>query len=306
MENLIKSDKAPFDIRGEVLARLIVEKYDLQTEQALFRPRDYFQRWGRKDVLEVSEGYSEGLGKEVFWLDLSREGMFDALPESIFLHPDDDYPDDTYRVKKLSEQEAAARKFLLPFEQLFYWLRLENERNEARSENELEDWWRALLNDGHWASVGSTLDAEQQKILTQMTPYLSDIVGAWSSTEQWLSIFLKTDIKIVEAPPPNYPLPPELQKRTGEGILGRDFVIGDHFSDGIPIAKIVIERLTCETLSHYLPGGNARVVLEELLSVLLPVEIPYEIALGLAIPSDEFYLGEERKSAILGHTTCIQ
>ena len=84
MENLINSSRLPFDIRAEVLARILAEKYNLSTEQLLFQPKSFFQRWGRRDVLEISEGHSFKLDKETLLLEVCREGMFDTLPESIF------------------------------------------------------------------------------------------------------------------------------------------------------------------------------------------------------------------------------
>jgi type VI secretion system protein ImpH len=306
MENLIKIDQLPFDMRAEVLARLVADKYNLQTEQVLVHPQKYYQRWGRKDILSISEEHSVLLDKDTLMLDVSREGLFDALPESIFLHPDDKYRDYIHRVNKLTEQEAHARKFLLPFEQMFYWLRLENEQREAYGETQLETWWQHLLIDGYTPFSNSKLDEDQLEMLTQMLPYLHDIVGNWSLTEQWLTVFLKTNVLIFEMPPRDYELPVELQKRLDDGVLGQDFVIGTHFSDAIPTIKICINDLTPNTLGEFLEGGRRRLVLEnELLSLLLPIETPYDVELNLKIQNDDFYLGEFHDSAILGFTTCV-
>jgi type VI secretion system protein ImpH len=305
MEELLNIGDLPFDIRAEVLARLVAEKKGFRLEQMLFQPKNYHQRWGVKDVLDITEMYSEGSAKNLLVFDVSREGMFDALPESIFLHPDDRYRDDVHRVKRLTEQEAHARNFLLPFEQFFSWLNIENEQREERAEKQLETWWQHLLTGGETPFSKSGLDEEQLTMLTQMLPYLHDIVSNWSLTEQWLTVFLKTKVEICELPPPQYPLPLGLQKRLDDGILGEDFVIGTHFTDGIPIIKICIRDLTPHTLGDFLEGGDKRAVLEnDLISLLLPVETPYEIELSLKVLNDDFYLGEQHDSAILGFTTC--
>jgi hypothetical protein len=306
MENLFNSDNLPFDMRAEVLARLLAQRHNLETEQLLFRPANFYQRWARRDVTEISEGHSHRMDKEVVWLEVSREGMFDMLPESIFLHPDDNYPDYVDRVKKLSEQERDARKFLLPFEQLFYWLRIENEEREQTAETKLETWWQNLLKEAYLSKSESLLDEEQQAILTQMLPYLPEIVGNWGLTEQWLSIFLKTPVQLMEIPPPQYKLPEELQKRMGEGLLGADFVIGNCFSDGVPALKIMIDNLTPDALQDFLvEGHNRRLLEQELLSLLLPVETPYEIELGLEQEHYELLLAQRRGSAILGFTSSL-
>lgn len=310
MENLIDSNRLPFDMRAEVLARILADKYNLSTEQVLFQPKNYFQRWGRKDVLEIAEGFSFSLDKKTVLLEVCREGMFDILPESIFFHPEDDYADSLERVKKLSEQEAAARKFLLPYEQLFYWLRLENESREFRAENEIEHWWQTILSTSTaaYSPLKNTLLEEEQKaILIQLLPHLPDIVGNWTLTEQWLSLFLKTPIRVVELSPPQYTLPEGLQTRLGSGLLGQDFVLGNTFSDGIPSIQIFIEGLTADTIGAYLPSGKNRILLEEeLLNILLPIETPYDISLKLNTPSKEFKIGALSNNAILGYTTVLE
>ena len=306
MDKLLKAENMPFDMRAEVLARILAERYDLSTEQILFRPTHYFQRWGRSDVLEVYEGFSQRTEKELLWLDVSREAMFDALPESIFLHPDDSYGDYISRIKKLSEQEAQARKFLLPFEQLFGWLRLENEMREHADENNTEAWWQGLAI--NYQPTANSLSAEQQQILTQMQPFLSDILGNWTLTAEWLSLFLETDITIHETPPPMYPLPVELQKRLGEGVLGQDFVIGTVFSDGIPGVNICFDNPAPDDIAGYLPGGKNRDILDGiLLNYLLPVETPYAVAVKVPeLGKKAFQLGEQNANSILGYTTYFE
>ena len=307
MDNLPLPSQLPFDIRAEVFARLLAEQYGLKTHQILFKPTQYFQRWGRKDVLDISEGYSGRLDKDTICLEISQESMYDALPEGLFLHPDDRYADDLERVRKLSEQEAAARTFLLPFEQLFYWLRLENEFREADLEANIEDWWQQQsLRVQHItpSKDAETLEREAIKIL--MLPYLTEIVGNWSMASQWLSLFLKTEVQVNEIPPPNYDLSEAQQKRLGEGILGEDFILGNTFSDGIPSVQILLHHLTAENVSQFLPCGKQRMLLEEeLLSLLLPVETHYEIELGVETASTDFYLDNAQNCNILGYTTTL-
>ncbi len=307
MDNLLLPSQLPFDIRAEVVARMLAEQYDLKIHQILFKPTQYFQRWGRKDVLDISDGYSGRLDKNTICLEISQESMYDALPEGLFLHPEDRYADDLERVKKLSEQEAAARTFLLPFEQLFYWLRLENEFREADLESNIENWWQQQILRAHHITPSDdaeTLEKEAIKLL--MLPYLTEIVGNWATASQWLSLFLKTDVQVLPIPPPNYALSEAQQKRMGEGILGEDFILGKTFSDGIPAVQILLHYLSPENIRNFLPCGKQRILLEEeLLALLLPIETHYEIELGVETPSTEFYLDNARYSNVLGYTTTI-
>lgn len=307
MDPLLTTSQLPFDIRAEVLARLLAEQYGFKTEQILFKPSHYYQRWGQTDVLDISDGYSGRLDKDTICLEVSHESMFDALPEAIFLHPDDDYPDHIVRLKRIGEQEAAARKFLLPFEQLFYWMRFENELREADLETRLANWWQEQVHCANHITPSQDAEIIEREFLKLlMLPFLSKIVGNWSLASQWLSLFLKTQVEIQQIPPPLYDLSPAQQKRLGEGSLGEDFILGKTFSDGIPAVQILLQQLDAENISSFLPCGKHRTILEdELLALLLPIETHYEIELGVRTPSAEFYLDSARNSNVLGYTTTL-
>jgi len=300
MNNLVNSLRLPFDVRAEVLGRLLAERYELNWEQVLLRPANYFQRLGRRDVMEISDGFSMRLDKELVWLEISREGLADVLPEEVFGYSVDNPSD---------EQIASGRKFCLPFEQLFYWLRLDNEQRESNSEQNLEkQWWGQFLSeayDGYSPLADLSLDEKQKNILYAMIPQLSDIIGNWKSTERWLSLFMNIPIRISEIPPPKYSLPESVQLRLGAARLGQDFIIGSSFCDGIPNVKIFIDGLTANTVGDFLLDGSKRVLLEELLTMVIPVETPYDIELSLKAQSTYFQVGATYDNSVLGYTTVL-
>ena len=300
MNHLINPSNLPFDIRAEVLGRLLGEKYELGWEQILLRPTKHFQRLGRRDVIGISDGFSMRIDKEQVWLEISREGIADVLPEELFGYSDGNPSD---------EQITAGRKFCLPFEQLFYWLRLENEQRESRFEKHIEQqWWDQFLSeeyDGYSPLSELSLDEKQKHVLFAMLPILSDIIGNWQLTEEWLSLFMDTPIRISEIPPPEYSLPESVQKRLGDLSLGQDFIIGSSFCDGIPNIKILIDGLTADTIGDYLLDGEKRTLLEEILTMMLPVEIPFQVELTLKEQSNYFQVGESYPNAVLGFTTVL-
>jgi len=300
MNNLVNSLRLPFDVRAEVLGRLLAERYELNWEQVLLRPANYFQRLGRRDVMEISDGFSMRLDKELVWLEISREGLADVLPEEVFGYSVDNPSD---------EQIASGRKFCLPFEQLFYWLRLDNEQRESNSEQNLEkQWWGQFLSeayDRYSPLADLSLDEKQKNILYAMIPQLSDIIGNWKSTERWLSLFMNIPIRISEIPPPEYSLPESVQLRLGAARLGQDFIIGSSFCDGIPNVKIFIDGLTANTVGDFLLDGSKRVLLEELLTMVIPVETPYDIELSLKAQSTYFQVGATYDNSVLGYTTVL-
>lgn len=291
-----------FDMRAEVLARLLMQEHGFSVEQILHSPTFFHQRRGRRDVVEIAEGFSERAGQRNFSIETSREALFDTLPEAMFLFPEDDYGNEVEKMRQLSQQEAAGRKFLAPFEQLFFWLRVEVEANEWRTENQLGQWWAALLGD----QSTSALSLNQQETLIEMMPHLQEIVGNWKLTEQWLAILLSRPARLEVQNPRAYPLPEETQLRMGEARLGQDFVIGQTFSDGIPVLEISIADLQPHEITSYLPGGASRRILEdELLSWLLPAETPFVIKLGLEHSQQRFRLSTDSQSDVLGYNTLL-
>lgn len=307
MDDLINSYRLPFDIRAEVLARLIAERYDLSKEQLLVRHRNYFQRQGRKEVLEISDGFSDSLEKTMVCLDISREGLFDILPEDIFLHPDEIYATNLTRSQALTEQEVFARKLFYPLEQLFFYMGLENECKEHELENQLETIWQQYIPDSVSIFKGSSLDDDQKAIIKYLIPYLPEIIGNWPLTEQWLSMIMKTPILLKEIPFISHDLPEEVQKRVGGILLGQDFILGNQFSDGLPILHLLIEDLTPDNIADFLEDGVQRKLLEEeLLSIFLPIETSYEIRLGLKTQSTFFKLEHDADNSILGFTTVLE
>jgi Type VI secretion, TssG len=310
MNHIPNAADFPFDIRATVVGRLLAQQNDLNPNQILFKPTQYYQRWGRRDVLSV-EAIADDDEINTICLEVSHEGMYDILPEGLFLHPEDDYEDNLKRIQAFSQQEAAGRKFLLPFEQMFYWLRVENEFREARLETQADTWWQEQVADATPLLLPQNPEdaadaAERETIKILMLPYLTEIVGNWSVASQWLSLFLKTEVQIQEIPPPTYDLSEAHQKRLGEGTLGEDFILGTTFWDGIPAVQILLQQLTAENISQFLPKNKQRIILEEeLLALLLPIETHYEIELGVEVPSTDFYLDDARNSNILGYTTTI-
>lgn len=292
----------PFDVRAEVLAMLIAERFGLSVEQLLCSPACWHQRPGRGDVVDLTEGFSHRLEKKLLYIETSREGLFDMLPEAIFLHPEEQFGSNLRKVQALSEQEAKARQFLLPFEQLFFWMRLENEFSAWQLEENLLDWWSR-----HFPSRETDrLEGRQRTVLLDMLPYTQEIIGNWPLTAQWMSLFSGHQVRIEPESFPAYPLPDSLQKRLGEAVLGQDSVLGTTFADGIPAIRIIFEDLEAGELASLLPGAPERDFLEEnFAQFLLPVETPYSIQLIPKTAEAPFELVQDNEANILGYTLHI-
>lgn len=290
----------PFDLRAEVLAMFLAGQYDLSTEQILYNPAYWHQRPGRRDVVDLTEDFSHRLEKKLLCIETSREGLFDILPEALFLDPDQPGDSHLRKVQFLSEQEARARQFLLPFEQLFFWMRLENETREWTLGENLHEWWSRRF----FSRETEDLEERPRTILLEMLPYAHEIIGNWRLTAQWLELFTGHKVRIAEEDFPLYDLPDHLRTRLGQAVLGQDLVLGHTFSDGIPAVKITFEDLEPGELAGLLPGGTARAFLEtHFTEYLMPVETPHTIELEGKPTGAPFELIAENEANVLGYTT---
>jgi type VI secretion system protein ImpH len=278
------------DIKAEFLAYLLADDLQLETEQVLFFSKNYHQRLGSKDVLGVTDGWSEKMQKKLTLLEVCREGMFDTLPEGVFLSAEFENRDTIYQAKTLSEQEVAARKLLLPFEQLFYWLLFDNAKHEVSFESNLTKYWERLFDCSN--PFLEAFSEQDKEILLQLLPVLPEVVGNWPLTAQWLSFFLERQVEIKEIPPPTYPISKEMQKPLGEGVLGGDVLLGVTFLDWIPGVEIKLS-IDKGAVTEYLPEGKQRRLLEDyLLPMLLPIETPYQFNLSTELEQVIFKLGQ--------------
>ena len=135
-------------MRAEVLASLLMDQHTLKAEQFVMRPMGTLTRRSGRDVMAITESFSYKNHQEelLYYIDTSREGLYDTLPELLFLDVDEKYEDDIDRAEQLTKQEVAARNFLLPFEQLFAVLRIDTANLERKAEQKLPRFLICLKN----------------------------------------------------------------------------------------------------------------------------------------------------------------
>jgi hypothetical protein len=74
------------DFRAEVLVAFWLENGEKSLDNITIRPNGTFQRPYRKDVLEIEQ--SEKEQPDGVTLHISREGLYDMLPEGVFHQAD--------------------------------------------------------------------------------------------------------------------------------------------------------------------------------------------------------------------------
>ena len=295
--------KIPFDMKAEVMATLLMEQHTMKAEQFVMRPLGTLTRRSGRDVVAIAESFSYNNHKEqpFFYIDTSREGLYDTLPELLFLDVEEKFDDDIDRAEQLVKQEAAARNFLLPFEQLFAVLRIDSASRERKAEQKLPLFLRKLwnLND-----FDDCLDEKQVLTLLYLLPVAHRFIGKYDTIAACFESILGNKINIASAPPPQYPIPKNQQAALGEVGLGEGFVLGDMFSDNIPSLTLTVQDVMPEEMEDYLKGGKKYRVLTDL---LVPHFFPIEMDFNIEIEADKSRCLFETGSAqsIMGYSTFL-
>ncbi|HKL03614.1 MAG TPA: hypothetical protein VJ911_08060, partial [Cryomorphaceae bacterium] len=133
--NDIRKISANFDIRAEALAvNLLKNSKDLSEnlsiEQLLISPIGDRKRRVENDVQEVKKRYFEQ--DTALQINVNRKGLFDTLPENLFLKTNVFQDSPKKRTQAIEEQIKEARKFFLPFEQAAYQAKIEIEQVEQK------------------------------------------------------------------------------------------------------------------------------------------------------------------------------
>lgn len=289
--------RAVFDIRPEVLAAaLLKQDPDLEMEQLVLAPLGQARRRSGKEVQQFQKRYFPEM--EVWQIGMARKGLFDTLPEGLFLRTEEDYPSPLEKSRALNRQIAEARRFFLPFEQFLYWPRIEAEQLEARWLEHFPDFLHRL-----WGldAYEDLLDERQRFLLCYLLPLASQVAGDWSLTALCFSAVLGKEVSIDFGPPREYDLP---SGESGMALprLGESLLLGEHFRDDLPVLQVHIHQVPGEELDRLIdPDGMQRVLEDLLYAYFIPMEVPVDTHIHLCTADRRMVVGQ----SVLGYGTIL-
>ncbi len=278
-----------FDIKAEtVAATMLAQDADLHVEQLVISPRGAGKRRSNHEVREIRKRQYDY--DEVWLIEINRKGLFDTLPENLFLRIDDDYPDSKAKAKALDQQIIEARKFFLPFEQAMYQPRIESEQLEQQWTEGFPAFIEKIWG---FPAFADCLTHRQRFLLSYLLPEAHRISGDWVLTRLCFEAVLRKEVTLKFMEPITYEIPSDTQTMD----LG-DLVIGESFRDDIPALEVSINGVTLNDLDDYLPDGKRRRVLEELLyNYFLPLDATVVTRINVTEDAWGFTFGQ----AVLGY-----
>ncbi|AQG80530.1 type VI secretion system baseplate subunit TssG [Spirosoma montaniterrae] len=301
-----------FDVRAEVwLAR--------QKRIWLVRLRSLFSRPFSPDVLDSSaavpgpgletDARADELTAPVLQVDVSREGLYDMLPEGI-LHPPRQRRDGAQALvdesRRLRQEERDSRLFWQPFEQESWRQRVQIEAQENESLTQITGpVWTELYNYLLGEAAEGLPDLQRACLLAIWTN-AHQTVGNWPRTAVYFSRFLGVPVTLqhrnqrpAESTSTNWQ-----PARLGNTRLGFDWVLPPPSlpDDGGQI-DIRIGPLSARQLPAYLPGGIARKHVAMLAGYLFPADADWH--LHVLPESNGFCLSDDPTAGRLGLTTAL-
>lgn len=294
------------DIKVEVIAADLVES-GLDVDDMVVSPVGLFERTFRKDVVKM-EARQDKLGnKDLLFIDVTREGIYNALPEALFHSFETSKKGNrsaafVEEYKKHKAEEETARNFFLASEKELYRIRILTELIERRSILGSSDQFKAELFLNIWPELRDVSEKYLPAMLL-LLPMSHKIVGDLNLAESLLSFVFDQKIKIKfssRARP--------IANNTGSNILGAnylttDFIIGNQVPDFTPVIEINIFDVKKGELVTLLPGGDARNVLDLAIKYLFPIELDINITISLDIEHEKLILSGESEDGKLGFTS---
>ncbi|MBP6185173.1 MAG: hypothetical protein KA479_09550 [Saprospiraceae bacterium] len=289
--------KAIFDIRPEALAASILAQDDsLSLEQIVLAPVGPARRRSGPEIQQIQKRFFPEM--EVWQISMARKGLFDGLPEGLFLRTEEDYPSKIEKSKAITRQIQDARSFFLPFEQVLYWPRIEAEQLEQKWADHFPNFLSQL-----WGldMFGDLLDDRQRFLLCYILPLSFKVAGNWPLTALCFQSVLGKEVTIDFTAPVELPIP-QSDSDPSNMRLGESVILGEFFRDDLPVLQVHIHQVALDELDGYLEGGGIHRVLEELLySYFIPIEVPVITRIHLYEGDRGVYVGH----SVLGIGTIL-
>jgi hypothetical protein len=299
------------DIRAEVIAAEIIEN-GLNPSEFLIVPDGSFRRKFSRDISKA-EILTLGNGQKVVGMHLTRDGLYDTLPEALFhepLHEPYDSGNDMAKLsKKQKIEEKEARRFFLPFENELFFQRIQIEEKER---DILARFSETLFYDIYpqfW-KFDRTLPKKLVSRLVQILHWSHKVIGKNDLTAQCLEAIIdeKVTISSRRRGLPHNHFSGTMKEKTpglGSAHLGENFICGEYQSDSDPVLEIVIGPLRNSTPSDYLENGSYTRFLESFFGFFIPVELDPLVTIKVCDEEYGFTLNEAHPEVILGYNSGI-
>lgn len=312
LEHLINSiNSYPADIKAEVLMADLIEDGLALAEFLVFFD-SLFKRGYSSDILKAERLLINDLD-EILAIYLARDGLYDLLPEGLFhATPDSALTSGKGMAsdsRKESRIEEETRKFFLPFENEFFFQRIQLEMQERSILQKLND---SSLDDfflRFW-KIDQSLPKELIIKLSAMLPFVKEIVGDFKMTANCLGAILGEEVthRIYYTSEPYTETGSDQtydEFSLGKANLGVNLITGGHLMESCKLIRFSIGPLKKTGIDPYLENGDIARFIDCFCSFFIPMEMDVEFDVIMQKDLQEFVLDSDKTQSIMGYSTII-
>ncbi len=299
------------DFRAESIVADLLENGFAQSEVVIV-PDGSFSRKYAKDV-SYAEVQQIDNGQQLFKLHLTRDGLYDSLPEALFhaqpVKPLSGGHEMAVVSKNQKQEEKAARRFFLPFENELFNQRLAVEHEERKM---LYNFTESLLGDAYpqfW-NLDKNLPRKYTKSLVMVLHFAHRIVGDLELTAHCLKMILDEEVKI------NHlkqglriaaagALPVKQSPGLGSCALGDDFICGNYNVISDPVLEFVIGPLKNIPVTDLLENGSVTRFLDCFYGYFVPVEMDVITTISMSRDQGAMVLSADGNAPVMGFNSSL-
>lgn len=255
------------DYKAEAIAAQLIQQ-GVHPDQIIISAKGGSQRAYRKEVSSFHTTHSNYDHAEYLYLETHRDGFYDALPENIFHQPtrgrtEKNKYEAIDEIKKHREEEKAARKFFLPFEQAFSRIKtllhlLENDFDKNTDNSRI-----IQIFSEHWPIL-KKLDTYHAYIFLRIVPLIHRIRNNFEQSSQAIRLILGVPVEILRYKPGKIDSTVS-SFDLGGCVLGIETTVGKELMDGEYDLKINIGPVKENKLADFINGGKYETIVDELL-----------------------------------------
>jgi hypothetical protein len=300
----------PSDIKAEVLMADLIEN-GLTDSDFLIYFASLFKRGFSRDILNADQVMLNDT-QETLAVYVARDGLYDLLPEGLFhaspesvVSSGKGMASDSRKDRKIEEE---TRRFFLPFENEFFYQRIQLELNERAilrklSDSSLDEFFLEF-----W-KLDRSLPEELIVRLSAMLPFVREIAGDFEMTSSCLGVLLDEDvthtIHYSSGPDPGSGNGSTSGARLGKAVLGADLITEGYHLESCKTIKFSIGPLKKTGIEPYLKNGEITRFISCFCSFFLPAEMDYEFVVTIPEEYQEFALAGRESGSALGYNTII-
>lgn len=301
-----KINKLDTDFRAEAVAAGLIES-GLSASKILIVRKKGNKRLVSKDIAEIKNDFSRQDLMEYLYIHTNRNSIYDTIPENIFHQPfstaqKKSQEDVINEIRRHRQEEFYARQYFQPFEMAIDQLLIdaqlyEREFDKRNFHSNLKD-----IFSGYW-SVLRLMTLKQAVFFIKIIPIMHHVTTDFHLAGKLMGIILEAPVEIKLGELSEIKIEAHPLRKAQRWRLGVNSVVGNSFKDGYRDINITIGPMLPEKVKSFSVGFNNRLILDQLLSMMLPANSQKVIKYKTAEDHAGFRLGDGKHKAYLGINT---